>query len=471
MYRKVVSMPESILTPLAGAAGGTAAPDLTSSRAHFPALALTNKGLPVVYADNPGGTQVPQACIDAIATYLASSNANTGGAFLTSQRSDAMLAEAHAAMADFLNAADPREIVFGANMTSLTFAFSRALGRRLQPGDEIVVTMLDHDANVAPWLHLATDRGLTVRIADIDPATCTLDMDDLRSKITEHTKVVAVGYASNAAGTINDVATIVHWAREAGAYSYIDAVHFGPHGPIDVQSLGCDFLVCSAYKFFAPHIGVLYGREPLLELLQAYKVRPASNDLPDKWETGTQNHECLAGLVGTMDYLAGVGREHVDTYAARFPEMRGRRLDLHVALAAFQDYERQLAARFLGSVSTIPGVHVYGLTETQDLLRRVPTFMLTIEGFRPREIADALGKRGIFTWDGNYYALNLMERLGLEEHGGALRIGMVHYNTMAEIDRLIMALRRLKPRGVSLPDGRDPWVPTGNPGAGSAANG
>jgi cysteine desulfurase family protein (TIGR01976 family) len=409
-------------------------------RAHFPSLELEQDGRPVVYFDGPAGTQVPQESIDAITSYLRTSNANTGGAFLTSRRSDAMLAEAHAAMADFLNAADPREIVFGANMTTLTLAFGRALGRRLQPGDEIVVTMLDHDANVAPWLQLAADRGLTVRIADIDPATCTLDMDDLRSKITEHTKVVAVGYASNAAGTINDVATIVQWARDAGAYSYIDAVHYGPHGPIDVQSLGCDFLVCSAYKFFAPHIGILYGRESLLEVLQAYKVRPASNDLPDKWETGTQNHESLAGLLGTMDYLAAVGHELVDTYAARFPEMRGHRLDLHVTLAAFQDYERQLAARFLGSVSAIPGVHVYGLTETQDLLRRVPTFMLTAKGFRPREIAEALGKRGIFTWDGNYYALNLTERLGLEEHGGALRIGMVHYNTAAEIDRLVMAL-------------------------------
>jgi selenocysteine lyase/cysteine desulfurase len=268
-------------------------------------------------------------------------------------------------------------------------------------------------------------------------------MEDLRSKITERTKVVAVGYASNAAGTINDVATIVQWARDAGAYSYVDAVHYGPHGPIDVQSLGCDFLGCSAYKFFAPHIGVLYGREPLLELLQAYKVRPASNELPDKWETGTQNHECLAGLLGTMEYLASAGHEQVGTYAARFPGMSGRRLELHAALAAFQEYERQLAALFLSSVSAITGIHVYGLTASKDLVRRVPTFMLTIEGFTPRDIAEELGKRGIFTWDGNYYALNLMERLGLEEHGGALRIGMVHYNTPTEIHRLASALHEI----------------------------
>jgi cysteine desulfurase family protein (TIGR01976 family) len=412
-------------------------------RTHFPSLQLEQDGRPVVYFDGPAGTQVPQECIEGITDYLRTSNANTGGAFLTSMRSDGILQRAHAAMADFLNARDAREIVFGANMTTLTFAFSRALCRRFQPGDEIVVTMLDHDANVAPWLQVASDHGLNVRVADIDPATCTLDMDDLRSKITEHTKVVAVGYASNAAGTINDVATIVQWARDVGAYSYIDAVHYGPHGPIDVQSLGCDFLVCSAYKFFAPHIGILYGRGSLLEALQAYKVRPASNDLPGKWETGTQNHECLAGLLGTMDYLAGVGRQHVSTYAAAFPEMSGYRLDLHAAVAAFQEYERLLAARLLGAVSTIPGVHVHGLAESQDLQRRVPTFMLTIEGFTPREIAEALGRRSIFTWDGNYYAVNLMERLGLEEHGGALRIGMVHYNTAAEIDQLVIALREI----------------------------
>lgn len=412
-------------------------------RAHFPSLKLEQEGKPVVYFDGPAGTQVPHECIEGITDYLRASNANTGGAFLTSVRSDSMLERAHAAMADFLNAQDAREIVFGANMTTLTFAFSRAFGHMLQPGDEIVVTTLDHDANVAPWLQLAADRGLTVRIADIDPATCTLDMDDLRAKITERTKVVAVGYASNAAGTINDVATIVEWARVAGAYSYIDAVHYGPHGPIDVQSLGCDFLVCSAYKFFAPHIGILYGRGPLLERLQAYKVRPASNELPDKWETGTQNHECLAGLLGTMDYLAGVGREHVDTYAERFPNMSGRRLELHAALAACQEYERLLAARLLDAVSAIPGVRIYGLTARQDLPRRVPTFMLRIDGFSPRDVAVALGERGIFTWDGNYYALNLMERLDLEESGGALRIGMVHYNTAAEIDRLALALREI----------------------------
>lgn len=417
--------------------------DLSAVRTHFPALGLEQDGQPVVYLDNPGGTQVPLECIEAIAQYLASANANTGGAFLTSQRTDAMLAEAHAAMADFLNAADPREIAFGANMTTLTFAVSRAIGRTLQAGDEIVVTALDHDANVAPWQALAEERGIVVRMAEVDTATCTLDMPDLREKINERTKVVAVGYASNAVGTINDVATTVQWARDAGALSYIDAVHYAPHAPIDVQALGCDFLVCSAYKFFAPHLGILYGRLPLLERLPANKVRPASDEPPVKWETGTLNHECLAGLVATLDYLATLGRAHADEDAAAFTGMSGRRRELHAALAAIQRYERGLAGRLLAGLRALPGATIYGLVAEEDLPRRVPTVALTIAGHTPRELAEALGSRGIFCWDGNYYALTLMERLGLEPTGGALRIGLAHYNTAAEVDRLLAALREI----------------------------
>jgi cysteine desulfurase family protein (TIGR01976 family) len=419
------------------------APNLAVYRAYFPSLALEQDGQPVAYFDNPGGTQVTQSCIEGITRYLTTSNANTGGAFLTSKRTDEMLNRAHAGMADFLNAADSREIVFGPNMTTLTFAFSRALGRTLAPGDELVVTALDHAGNVDPWVMLAEDRGLTLRIADVDTATCTLDMDDLRSKITERTKLVAVGYASNAVGTINDVATVIQWAKAVGALTFIDAVQFAPHGPIDVQALGCDFLVCSAYKFFAPHLGVLYGRLPLLESLRAYKVRPASDEPPVKWETGTQNHECLAGLCGTLDYLADLGRAHLDRYAARFSAMAGHRLELHAAMAAIQEYERGLAARLLAGLREIPGVRIYGLTALDDLPRRVPTVMLTAAGHTPRALAEALAARGIFCWDGNYYALTLMERLGLEEQGGALRIGAVHYNTPAEIDRLLAALREI----------------------------
>jgi cysteine desulfurase family protein (TIGR01976 family) len=409
-------------------------------RAQFPSLAQEQNGQPVVYFDNPGGTQVARGCIDAMTRYLTSSNANTGGAFLTSQRSDALLDEAHAAMADMLNAADPREIVFGPNMTTLTFAVSRALGRTLTPGDEIVVTALDHDANVAPWQALAEERGAVVRMADVNLATCTLDMDDLRSKITDRTKIVAVGYASNAVGTINDVTTIIRWAREAGALSFVDAVQYAPHGPIDVQALGCDFLVCSAYKFYSTHQGILYGKLPLLESLKAYKVRPATDEPPGKWETGTQNHECLAGLLGTLDYLAELGRAHLATYGSEFPGMAGRRLELHAAFAAIQEYERELARQLLAGLRTLPGLRIYGLTAEADLPRRVPTVAVTIDGHSPRELAERLGERGIFTWDGNYYALNLMERLGLEERGGALRIGLGHYNTAEEVNRLIAAL-------------------------------
>lgn len=417
--------------------------DLSVYRAHFPSLALEENGQPVIYLDNPGGTQVPQACIDGIAAYLTSSNANTHGAFATSRRTDALLDEAHAAMADLLNAADPREIVIGPNMTTLTFALSRAIGKTLNAGDEIVVTALDHDANVAPWLALQEERGVVVRMADVDTATCTLDMADLRSTITERTKVVAVGYASNAVGTINDVATIISWAKEVGALTYIDAVQYAPHGPIDVQALDCDFLACSAYKFFGPHLGMVYGRLSLLQGLAAYKVRPADDEPPVKWETGTQNHECAAGLVATLDYLAGIGRDYLDRYAGMFPGMTGRRLELHVALAAIQEHERELAERLLVGLAALPGARIYGLTAAEDMTRRVPTVAITVDGHTPRELATQLGARGIFCWDGNYYALNLMERLGLEASGGALRIGLAHYNTAGEIDRLLAALREI----------------------------
>jgi cysteine desulfurase family protein (TIGR01976 family) len=419
--------------------------DLSSRRAHFPSLALEQNENPVIYMDNPGGTQVPQICIDAISAYLSASNANTGGAFVTSERTDALLAEAHTAMADFLGSSDPREIVFGPNMTTLTFSLSRAIGRTLTAGDEIIITALDHDANASPWQALSEERGVVIRIAEVDTATCTLDMADLRSKITDRTRVIAVGYASNAVGTINDVATVVEWARDAGALSFIDAVHYAPHGPIDVDTLGCDFLVCSAYKFFSTHLGILYGRLSLLERLAAYKVRPAPDQPPGKWENGTQNHECLAGLVATLDYLAELGGEYSDRLRSQFPGMGGRRLDLHAAMAAIAQYERGLIRHLLAGLESIPGLHVYGLTKEEDLPRRVPTVMLTVDGHSPRELAEALAQRGIFCWDGNYYALNLMERLDLEQSGGALRIGLAHYNTMSEVDRLLAALREIHP--------------------------
>jgi cysteine desulfurase family protein (TIGR01976 family) len=340
--------------------------DLSSYRRYFPSLAQVVDGKQAVYLDNPGGTQVAQQVIDAMISYFRESNANTHGAFLTSKRTDRVIAAARSAMADFLHAASPDEIVFGPNMTTLTFAFSRALGKTLQPGDEIVVTVLDHDANVAPWLALQ-ERGVVIRTVDVHPENVTLDMQDMRVKITDRTRLVAVGYASNAVGTINDVATIIRWAHEVGALAWIDAVQFAPHGPIDVQLLDTDFLVCSSYKFFGPHLGILYAKTEHLETFPAYKVRPASNKAPDRWETGTQNHEGLAGLVGVIDYLALLGREHNTRYSdiVHATSYTDRRYELKIAMHAVMDYERGLPAQLLAGLRELKGVKVYGITDPQ----------------------------------------------------------------------------------------------------------
>jgi cysteine desulfurase family protein (TIGR01976 family) len=424
-------------------------PDFSYYRRYFPSLDLEVEGRKAIYFDNPGGTQVAQQVIDAMVRYFREANANIHGAFLTSNRTDQVIAEARSSMADFLHAASPNEIVFGPNMTTLTFAFSRAIGKTLQAGDEIVVTILDHDANVAPWMALQ-ERGVIIRTVDVHPEDVTLDLDDLRSKITDRTKVVAVGYASNAVGTINDIATIVHWAHEVGALAWIDAVQFAPHGPIDVQALDADFLLCSSYKFFGPHLGILHGKAEHLEKFPAYKVRPASNKIPDRWETGTQNHEGLAGLIGVIDYMAMIGRESCSQYPELFgtyletDSFHGRQLELKVAMQALMDYERGLSAQLLAGLREIKGLHVYGITDTKNLASRVPTFACNIEGYSPRELAEHLASQGIFTWDGNYYALGIMERLGLESKGGALRLGLVHYNTNDEIDRVLECLAQLR---------------------------
>src|SRR5712691_7131465 len=339
-------------------------PDLSSYRRYFPSLAQTVNGKPAIYFDNPGGTQVPQQVIDAMVSYFREANANTGGAFVTSQRTDNIIAAARSAMADFLHASSPNEIVFGPNMTTLTFAFSRAIGKTLQPGDEIVVTILDHDANVAPWLALK-ERGVIIRTVDVHSENVTLDMEDMRAKITNRTRVVAVGYASNAVGTINDISTIIRWAHDVGALAWIDAVQFAPHGPIDVQELDADFLVCSSYKFFGPHLGILYGKAEHLDTFPAYKVRPASNLTPDRWETGTQNHEGLAGLVGAIDYLAMIGRQQAAQYSHAFRNAAGESLysgrqhDLKVAMQALMDYERGLSAYLLSGLREIRSIQVY----------------------------------------------------------------------------------------------------------------
>ena len=409
-------------------------------RAHFPALAGD-----AIYFDNPGGTQVAREVLQRMQDYLVQSNANHGGMFRTSRASDAIVAEARQALADFLNAASPREIVFGPNMTTLTFHISRSLARTLQPGDELVVTRLDHDANISPWLMVAQDRGCTVRLVDFREQDCTLDMQSLEEQINERTKIVAVGYASNAVGTINDVRRAVELAHRVGALAYIDAVQYAPHRPIDVQALDCDFLVCSAYKYFGPHLGVLYGKYHLLDSLTAYKVRPASNEPGEKFETGTQSFEAIAGTLGAMEYLQWLGQTFGASFVSQLSgRYSGRRLALKQAMATIQEYELELNHSLLETLSSIPGLRIWGITDPHRLEQRVPTFSFTLDGWRPEAVADALGNDNIYVWNGNYYALAVTERLGLEEQGGMVRVGLVHYNTQSEIERLQGAMQRLR---------------------------
>ena len=422
--------------------------DISWVRTQFPSLAREVNGHPAAFLDGPGGTQVPQRVIDAISDYLRTNNANTCGAYETSRRTDQMIASARSAMADFLGC-DSDEIVFGPNMTSLTYAISRAVGRELGPGDEIVLTLLDHDANFSPWEALE-ERGVRIQVVEIREEDCTLDMDDLARKINPRTKVVAVGYASNAVGTINDVKTVVRLAHEVGAMAYIDAVHYAPHGPIDVRELDCDFLACSTYKFFGPHMGVLYGKREHLARLQPYKLRANTNNVPQRWEWGTLNHELLGGVAACVDYLADLGRHssgtsmnHMETAGGRLAEQSSatRREAILSAYHTIHIHERDLMRRMLAGLSEIPGLRLYGISDPARLDARCPTFAVRIPRHSPLELASKLGNQKIFTWDGNYYALNLTERLGVEQDGGFLRIGLVHYNTQDEVDRVLRALR------------------------------
>ncbi|MHB8539633.1 MAG: cysteine desulfurase-like protein [Candidatus Acidiferrales bacterium] len=409
--------------------------DVNGVRSQFPSLKQMVNGHPAAFLDAPAGTQVPQCVIDAVRDYFENSNANTCGAFATSRRTDAMIAAARAAMADLFNChAD--EVFFGPNMTTITFALARGIGRDLRPGDEIVVTALDHDANVAPWRSLE-ERGVVVRQVDIHEEDCTLDMEDLRRKTTPRTKLVAVGYASNAVGTINPVAEIVKLAHDAGALAFIDAVHYAPHGTIDVRALDCDFLASSPYKFFGPHMGCIYGKRELLLRFRPYKVRPAPETLPDRWETGTQLHEGLAGVTAAIEYLAALGRK-CDPAATIT-----RRAALASAYAAMREHEMKLASRMIRGLIGIPGLRFYGISDPARFAERAPTVGVRLANCKPLDTAKFLADRGIFTWDGNYYALNLTERLGVEKDGGLLRIGLVHYNTAEEVDRLLAALHEL----------------------------
>jgi len=413
--------------------------DTATIRAQFPSLRGN-----AVYLDNPGGTQIAQAALDRINTYLTEYNANHGGAFATSRESDAVLHEAHTAVADFLNASRPDEIVFGPNMTTLTFSLSRSLGRMFNPGDEIVVTHLDHDANISPWLLVAEDRGCKIRWVDFHTEDGTLDLKEMQAVLEHKPRLVAVGYASNALGTINPVAKIAEMAHAAGSLVYVDAVQYAPHGPVDVQQLGCDFLVCSAYKFFGPHVGMLYGKYDLLEELTAYKVRPADQDPPGKFETGTQNHEGIAGVLGAIEYLEWVGSTFGENYLEKYAsKYEGRRLRLKQGLSAIRAYEFELSRALLDVLEETPGVTVHGLTDRRRLEERVPTVSFTLKGWHPRQVAEELDKENIYVWDGNYYALAVTERLGLEQSGGMVRVGPVHYNTVEEIENFGEALGKI----------------------------
>ena len=406
--------------------------DIAWTREQFPSLKLQVNGHDAAFLDGSAGTQVPRQVIDAIRNYFVSANANTYGAFLTSRRNDETILAARAAMADFFNC-DSNEVVFGQNMTTITFALARAIGRDLKPGDEIVVTTLDHDANVAPWRALE-EKGVVVRQVDIYEADCTLDLHDLKRKISSNTKLVAVGYASNMVGTINPVAEITKLAHAAGALMFIDAVHYAPHGLIDVKALGCDFLACSPYKFFGPHMGTLYGKREHLEKFKPYKVRPATNTSPECWETGTQVQELIAGIAAAVDYIAELGR-HCD------PSVKSRRAALQAAYRATHRYETGLLTRLIAGLQTIPGMRIFGITDAKRFDERCSTLSFRLGDHNPTKIAAFLGERGIFTWDGNFYALNLSERLGVEQLGGVLRVGLVHYNTAEEVGRLLAALQ------------------------------
>jgi cysteine desulfurase family protein (TIGR01976 family) len=414
--------------------------DITQIRSQFPSL-----DRPAIFFDNPGGTQIARQSSGRIQRYFMECNANHEGAFETSRQSDEILNEAHAAMADFLNAARPEEIVFGNNMTTLTLHMSRSLARTLSPGDEIVVTRLDHDANISPWLLVAEDRGCKVTWIDIDVEDCTLKLDDFEKALERRPKIVAFGYASNAVGTINPVHKITEMAHAAGALVYLDAVQYAPHGPIDVQSLGVDFLVCSSYKFFGPHAGILYGRFDLLEGLKAYKVRPAPDSLPGKWETGTQNHEGIAGVLGALEYFEWLGKTYGGEQEEGLRERgyRGRRLELKKALTAIRAHEFESSRALLATLTGIPGLRIYGLADPRRLDERVPTFSFTLAGKHPRAVAEALAAENIYVWDGNYYALAVTERLGVEAGGGMVRVGAAHYNTLDEIGRLGEVLRKI----------------------------
>ena len=399
--------------------------DVEAARSQFPALSRTVDGQVAAYLDGPGGTQVPKSVIDAMADFMRAGGSNHGGPFVTSRETDAVAASARQAVADLFGAS-PGEIAFGQNMTSLTLSVSRALGATWTIGDNIVVTRLDHDANVWPWVIAARDAGVEVRWIDFDPEDgCRLQVEQVANVVDRRTRLVAATHASNAVGTATDLRSLIGAAHLVGALTYVDAVHYSPHGLLDVAALGTDFLAASSYKFFGPHTGCLYGRTDVLNGVDAYKIRPAPDDPPGKWETGTQSFESLAGITAAVDYIASLG------------EGASRRGCIRSAMETIVAYERAISERFLSGIAGLPRVRLYGRDNPDG---RTPTFAVSVDGVHPDAVAAALGDVGIFVWSGDYYAVEVMRRLGIASKGGLVRIGFVHYNTFEEVDRVVAAL-------------------------------
>ena len=415
--------------------------DLDAIRARFPALAIKDDGVPRIHFDNPAGTQVPASVAEAMNRCMFETSANLDGVFRTSLAADKAVLDARYAMADFLNAPSEEEIIFGQNMTSLTFHLSRSIGRHFNAGDEIILSRMCHDGNVYPWVLMARDHGLTVKWLPFNTETFEFDLDVLNELMTDKTRMICVGGASNLTGTLNDIKTISQKARDAGVWTYVDAVQSAPHVSTDVQALGCDFLVCSAYKFFGPHQGILWGRRELLEMLEPYKLRPVEDEIPWCFETGTQSHEGMAGTQAAVDYFAWIGETMAQDYQSRYASFSGRRQYVHAALDYLFDYEKTLAHHLIDGLLQLPGVKIQGVSDATALDRRVPTVSFTAAGKHPKDIARALAERNIFVWSGHNYAIEVVESLGIRESGGAVRIGPVHYNSMDEIDTLLEALR------------------------------
>ena len=410
--------------------------DLDAIRAKFPALSETDDGVARIYFDNPAGTQVPESVVNAMSACMLEANANIGGYFRTSVKAGEIAAEAQLAMVDFLNAPSPEEIVFGQNMTSLTFHVSRSIGHYLERGDEIVLSRMDHDANVYPWVLLARDHGLEIKWLTFDTDSFEFDLAELEELLTERTRLVCVCGASNLIGTVNDVTEISRLARSAGAWTFIDAVQSAPHVVTDVQAIGCDFLVCSAYKFFGPHQGVLWGRREALESLEPFKVRPAPESIPWSFAPGTASHEGMAGTTAAVDYFAWVGESMAGCTGVRSDRIRA-------GMTLLQDYEIALSTRLVDGLESLPGVTVQGISAADAMSRRVPTVSFTHRSKAPSDIARRLSKQNIFVWSGHNYAVEAAGALGILESGGAVRIGPVHYNSIGEIDRCLDALEAI----------------------------